>query len=306
MSDQFGVRPSQSFDVKQEDEIDLVELWRTILKHKRMILRSGFGAAVLAAAISLMMPNIYQAQILLAPAQTEDAPAGGIASALGGLGGLASMAGISLGGGNTAESLAVLQSREFLWKFVQEKKIQPILFEPGLLSQSVDEDPPGQWDVYRLFIEDKMLLVTSDEETGLIAVSINWEDPELAAEWTNDLVARLNQYLAQKAILRSEQSLSYLNQELMRTQVAEMRKTLYDLIASEQRNAMLASTQKDFAFKVLDPAVAPDKKLKPKRAIIVILSSFVAGFMAMLYAFIKEGMTKRREQEDEQAKLSDN
>ncbi|PIU16788.1 MAG: lipopolysaccharide biosynthesis protein, partial [Gallionellales bacterium CG08_land_8_20_14_0_20_59_87] len=32
-----------------EDEIDLLELWRTLLKHKRLILRASFGAAVLAA-----------------------------------------------------------------------------------------------------------------------------------------------------------------------------------------------------------------------------------------------------------------
>lgn len=83
----------------------------------------------------------------------------------------------------------------------------------------------------------------------------------------------------------------------MRTPVEEMRKTLFDLIASEQKNAMLANTQKEFAFKVLDPAVEPDEKAKPKRALIVILAAFVAGFMAIFYAFIKEGIAKRREEE---------
>jgi len=77
-----------------------------------------------------------------------------------------------------------------------------------------------------------------------------------------------------------------------------MRKTLFDLIANEQKNVMLANTQKDFAFRVLDPAVEPDKKIKPKRSLIVILAVFVAGFLAALYAFIKEGIAKRREEEN--------
>ena len=292
---------NQGMELRQEyaeDEIDLLELWRTLLKHKRLILRASFGAAVLAAAISLLMPNIYRAEVLLAPAQSEDVKAGGLASALGGLGGLASMAGISLGGGgSTEESLAVLQSREFLWKFVQDEKLAPVLFEPGMLANLLGAEPPGQWDVYRLFIDDKTLDVQTDKDTGLIRVAILWTDAALAANWANTLVAKLNRYLAQQAISRSEENLKFLNEELMRTQVEEMRKILFDLIANEQKSAMLANTQRDFAFKVLDPAVEPDKKAKPKRSLIVILAAFVAGFMATLYVFIKEGIAKRREQE---------
>lgn len=91
---QLGKRGENS----DEDEIDLLELWRTLLKYKRMILLSAFGAAVLAAGISLLMPNIYRAEVLLAPVKADDSKGGGLASALGGLGGLASMAGISVGG----------------------------------------------------------------------------------------------------------------------------------------------------------------------------------------------------------------
>lgn len=298
MTDQHNRRPTQSLEVNQEDEIDLLELWNTMFKHKRMILWSGFGAAIVAAAISLMLPNVYRAEILLSPAQTEETKAGGLSSALGGLGGLASMAGISLGGtGTTEESIAVLKSREFLWKFVQEKKLVPILFEPGLLAKWIQPELPGQLDVHRLFIEGNKLIVTNDAETGLVSIAVEWEDPVLAADWTNSLVARLNQYLAQQAISRSEENLKYLNEELMRTPVEEMRKVLFDLIASEQRKAMLASTQKDFAFKVLDPAVTPDKKIKPKRTIIVIAVSIIAVFLAVIYAFIKEGLVKKREKE---------
>ena len=299
---------NQGMELRQEyaeDEIDLLELWRTLLKHKRLILRASFGAAVLAAVISLLMPNIYRAEVLLAPVSSGDAKGGGLASALGGLGGLASMAGISLGGGgSTEENLAVLQSREFLWKFVQDKKLMPVLFEDAWDEQTknwTETDPkkqPGQLDAHRLFVNG-LLSVNRDKKTDLVTVAIEWKDAALAADLANALVGQLNQYLAQQAIARSENNLKYLNEELMRTQVEEMRKTLFDLIASEQKNAMLANTQKAFAFKVLDPAVEPDKKIKPKRSLIVILAAFVAGFMAILYVFIKEGIAKRREQEAE-------
>lgn len=308
-NDHGGVARHDGRHFQEDDEIDLLELWRTLLKYKRMILKSVFGTAFLVAVISLFFPNIYRGEVLLTPAQSEDSKGGGLASALGGLGGLgglASMAGISLGGsGSTEENLAVLKSHEFLWKFVQEKKLMPILFEDdwdaGKKRWKKDdpEDQPGQWDMYRLFDPEKggVLKVDKDKKTDLVTVAIEWEDAKLAAEWANALVASLNQYLAQQTVARSERNLQYLNEELMKTQVEEMRKTLFDLIASEQKNAMLANAQKEFAFRVLDPAVAPDKKIKPKRAIIVILSALVAGFLAVIAVFIKEALVRRREEE---------
>lgn len=306
MSEQYKpeARP-RDYQESIDDEIDLLQLWRTLLKYKRMILLSALGAAVVAAGISLMMHNIYRAEVLLAPVDTGGSKGGGLASALGGLGGLASLAGISVGGGgSTEENLAVLQSRDFLWKFVQEKKLMPILFEGAWDEQQKkwkETDPkkqPGQLAAHRLFTG--LLSVNRDKKTDLVTVAVEWKDAALAADWANALIARLNQYLAQQAIARSENNLKYLYEELTRTQIEEMRKTLFDLIANEQKSVMLANTQKNFAFKVLDSAVEPDKKIKPKRSLIVILAAFVAGFMAILYVFIKEGIAKRREQELEQ------
>jgi uncharacterized protein involved in exopolysaccharide biosynthesis len=276
----------------EEDEIDLREFWQVLADYKRMILASIFVAALLAAGITLLLPNIYRAEVLLAPVKGDEAKGGGVAAALGGLGGLASMAGISLGsGGTTEENLAVLQSREFLWKFVQDNKLMPILFEAEWDSAQKkwkETDPkkqPGQMDVFRLFDKD-VLNVSTDRKSSLVKVAIDWTDPVLAASWADQLVAQLNQYLRLQAIARSENNLKYLKEELARTQIEEMRKTLFDLIGQEQKNAMLANAQREFAFRVLDPAVVPDKKIKPKRSIIVLIAAALAGFAAIFAAFI--------------------
>ncbi len=290
--------------LRADDEIDLRELWRISLKYKRMIIKSMLVAAVLTAGLSMFMHNIYRAEILLASAQ-PDSSKGGIASALGkmsgGLGGLASIAGVSMGGGDIDENLAILQSRNFLWKFVQEKNLMPILFENEWDEQTKswkESDPkkqPGQMAVDRLFNDGSVLKVERDKKTDLITVSVEWEDAALATDWANTLVDKLNQYIAQQEIARSESNLQYLNAELMHTQIDEMRRILFDMIASEQKKVMLAHTQKEYAFKVLDKAVEPDKKIKPKRSLIVIMAAFLAGFMAALYALIRESNSKRRD-----------
>ncbi len=287
--------------VGRNDEIDLMAMWSVIVKRKKLILISMLGAALLSAVILLLMPNIYRAEVLLAPVNSKDSKSG-LASALGGMGGLAAMAGLSLGGGgSTEESVAVLQSREFLWQFVQKKRLMPLLFEDvwdadkKRWKEDDPKDQPNQWDVYRLFIKENGLDVSVDKKTELVTVAVEWTDSALAASWANDIVSELNQYLARQAIDRSEKNLKYLNDELARTQIEEMRNVLFDMIASEQKSTMMANTQKEFAFKVLDPAAEPDKKVKPKRALIVILATFLAGLIAVGVVLFKDAAAQRRE-----------
>ncbi len=287
------------YGAAEEDEIDLLEYWRLIWRNKWRIIAFSLLVALLAAGYSLTKPNIFKAEVLLAPVSAGGAKGGGISAAFGGL---ASMAGIALpGGGNVETNLAVLKSREFLWSFIKEEKLMPILFEEDWDSGKKrwkERDPKKQptfWNgVHAL---SGILTASVDKKTSLVTVAVEWTDPELAALWANQLVERLNSYLRQREIAQSRENLRYLEGALTKTRIDEQRKALYELIASQQQKAMLANTQKQFAFKVIDPAVAPDKKSKPKRSLIVVLATFVAGFLAVLVVFVREGMRKRKEEE---------
>ncbi|WP_038249475.1 Wzz/FepE/Etk N-terminal domain-containing protein [Ghiorsea bivora] len=287
----------------EEDEIDLLEYWQLIWKKRVFIFASAFLAAILAAGISLTMPNIYRAETLLAPVGGEESQ-GGLSSMLGGLGGIASLAGVSLGGSSSMEeNIAVLKSREFIWGFVKDEKLMPILFADDWdaeKKQWIAEDPedqPSLWDAWRLLVEGGILAVNVDKDSGLVRLSIDWEDPELATVWVTKLVTRINAYLREQAILQSEQKLKYLNDALAETQIAENRQALFELISAEQKQTMLANTQKDYVFRVIDSAVVPDEKIKPKRSIIVLLTGFVVGFLAVVFVFIQEGLRKRKEED---------
>lgn len=268
------------YGMQDEGEIDLLEYWRIIWKKRWLIVGISFAAAVLAAGYSLTLPDIYRAEVVITPVGEK----GNKAISLGGLGGLASMAGISLGGsaGGVEVNLAVLKSREFLWGFVKENKLKPILFEEvwDAENKSWREEEPTQWDAYRML--NGLLSVSSNKETGLVNIAVEWTDADLAAVWANALVARLNIHLRQEALQRSKKTLGYLNDELGKVRVSEMRQALFELISQEQKKAMLASTQKEFAFRVLDGAIAPDRKFKPKRTQIVILSTLAVGIIMIL------------------------
>jgi len=283
----------------EEDEIDLLEYWRIIWKRKWLIIGLSLLAALIALGVSLKMPNIYKAEVLLSPVSDGSSGGGGLPSALGGLGGLASLAGVSLSsGGSTESNLAVLKTRDFLWKFIEEQKLMPILFKDAWdvdkksWKESDLKKQPTLWDAYRLF--KGIISISTDKKTNLVTLSIEWKNPKLAATWANALVVQLNGYLRKKALHESDLNLTYLHRELDRSQVEDMRKTLFDLISQEQKKAMLANTRVQYAFSVVDKAVAPDRKSKPKRALIVLLSAFVAGFLAVVFVFIQEGVKQRK------------
>ena len=286
----------------EEDEINLLAYWSVIWNKRKFIILTSFLVAVFVAGLTLMMPNIYKAEVLLAPVGTQPASKGPL-SMLGSLGGLASLAGLSSGGtGSVEENIAVLKSREFIWAFVKDEGIMPLLFKDAWDSENnkwIAEDvesQPSLWDAWRLLIEKNVLSVSVDGESGLVKLSIEWKDPELAAKWVMMLVKRMNEHLRKNAIIQSSRKLEYLKRELNQTTIEENRQALFDLISAEQKQSMLANTQEDYAFRVIDPASVPDEKIKPKRSLIVIAALFVTGIMLVVYVLIQEILRKRKEE----------
>jgi uncharacterized protein involved in exopolysaccharide biosynthesis len=66
------------------------------------------------------------------------------------------------------------------------------------------------------------------------------------------------------------------------------------MIAQQIETGMMAEVKENFAFKVIDPPLAPDKKIKPKRAQMVMLSLIVALFVGIFVAFFREYIEKIR------------
>ena len=70
--------------------------------------------------------------------------------------------------------------------------------------------------------------------------------------------------------------------------------TLYELLAKQYEMARVDEAQDSSIIQVLDKAVPPDRKSKPKRSLIVILTALTVGFLTMLVAFVRESMDKAK------------
>ncbi len=58
-----------------------------------------------------------------------------------------------------------------------------------------------------------------------------------------------------------------------------MQSTFYKLIEEQTKSLMLAEVQEEFVFRVIDPAVVPELKDSPKRALICILGMLFGGLL---------------------------
>lgn len=63
---------------------------------------------------------------------------------------------------------------------------------------------------------------------------------------------------------------------------------LYELLAKQYEAARLDEAKESAIIQVLDAAIEPEKKIKPRRLIIIILSSIVALFLSVLIALVLE------------------
>src|SRR3989338_10813457 len=107
-----------------DDEINLLYLLIVLAKHKIMIIGATFAAALLAVGYSLNLPNIYTATTKILPPQQSQSYASAMLSQLGGLAG---MAGSSLGIKNPNHLyIAMLKSRNIMERVVQRLDMQKV------------------------------------------------------------------------------------------------------------------------------------------------------------------------------------
>ena len=80
--------------------------------------------------------------------------------------------------------------------------------------------------------------------------------------------------------------------------------TIFELLAKQYELAKIDEAKDSAVVQVMDKAIEPDFKSKPKRSLIVILTALVAGFFAILWVFIKEARERARQNPQQAERLN--
>lgn len=302
----------------QDDEIDLRELFSVIWQGKWLIIGITAIFAIASVAFAILQPNIYKSEALLAPASEEQG--GGLSALASQFGGLASLAGVNLGGkggtDKTQLAIEVLKSRQFTSEFIQKHNIladlmaakkwdrdaDKIIYDPELYNEQTntwvrDVEPPfkpepSMQEAYKEF--SKIIAVNKDKETAMVTVSIEHLSPTVAQQWVTWLIQDINKVMKERDVAEAHRSTDFLNKQIALTNVADIKAVLYKLIEEQAKTIMFAEVRDEYVFKTIDPALAPEEKAKPKRALICVLGTMLGGMLGVMLVLVRHFMRKEQ------------
>ena len=306
------------FPQVQDDEIDLRELFTVIWQGKWLIIAITAVFAIGSVVFAIMQPNIYKSEALLAPAAEEQG--GGLSALASQFGGLASLAGVNLGakGGTDKTQLAieVLKSRQFTSDFIQkhniladimaakkwDRDLDIIVYDADLYDDKSNHwvrevDPPlkpepSMQEAYKVF--SKILVINTAKETGMVTLAVEHVSPSVAKQWVTWLIEDINKVMKERDVAEANRSSEFLNKQIALTNVADIKTILYKLIEEQAKTIMFAEVRDEYVFKTIDPALVPEEKAKPKRALICVLGTMLGGMLGVMFVLIRHFMRKEQ------------
>lgn len=297
---------------ENEHGLDLIEIWLVLWNKKWLIIGLSFLCCVAILLFSLTLPNMYKSSILLSPQKQEQS--GGLSSLAGQFGGLASVAGINLGGSvdETGVYLEIIKSKDFLYEFIKNNNVKVNLFaakkwdkESNTLKLDESVYKNSQWlvddktqktleptiyETYELFL--KKLTINQDKITGLVEIEFEHINPHTSKKYVENIAKLINKSVREREIAEKKESIKFLNEQLSKTNVAEMKNVFYTIIEEQTKAMLLAEVRKEFAFKIIESPIVEEQKSAPNRAVICILGAVFSVFficsIILLVHFIRE------------------
>jgi len=399
MSEQFPSENRKDAPAEEsastDDEVSLLDLLIVLAKHKRLVIGIPFFSAIVAAVVSLLLPNIYTGTARILPPQQSASMASALLTQLGGaLGGLAGAAGGALGVRNPNDLyVGMLKSRTVADNLIERFELAKVYDEDyisetrkrlgkettitpgrdGIIAIEVDDkDPKRAADLANAYVDElmkltKVLAVTEASqrrlffERQLLQAKDNLTAAEILARQGLQkggiaqvdaqgrsmiaVTARLRAEISAKEVQlgamrtfaaegnpelqRTQQELEALRRELGRIEgttpgasasrgetasasgldnIGRLRDVkyyefLYELLAKQYELAKIDEAKDATVIQVMDKAIEPDRKSKPKRILIVILTALVVGFLAVIWAFIKEAGERARQNPEQASRL---
>jgi uncharacterized protein involved in exopolysaccharide biosynthesis len=294
-------------NISYDDEIDLKELFSVLWKAKILIIVITSFFALSSVLFALWLPNHYKSVVILNVAEESNA-----LGALSGMGGLASMAGITLpssGEDKSAIAIKTIQSRAFLKHLItfenvlpsimasksydfQSKKLQ---FDPKIYNENNgawvrkagknQQSKPSYLEAYGAYLSQ--VSISKDEFTNLITISVEHISPIFAKEFLELIINEADELLRNRDLEESSAAIAFLNNEIPKSSLITMKDAINKLVQSQLQKQMLSKVNKEYILKVIEPPFIPEVKSKPLRPLISILGTLLGGILAITWVLMR-------------------
>ena len=305
------MQENQNYD----DEIDLRELFSVLWRGKYFII---IFTMISLAAGSLYLRNLsskYSVSILLAPVQEEQSRPN-----FGGMGGFASLAGISLPNSNDSDFAKyeiMLKTQEISTLVFKEQNLIQALFwkewdenqqifrapkqnRKTLIKNYIKElltgQPPKEYTEpspakLTAFI-DKKIRISLDKKTQYLNLSAENSNPELFTKLLVSMIKNTDELFKKKFIKHANDAVRFYQVKISKARSQEHREILATLIAKEERKLLLATREGPFVAEILTGPNTSLNPTSPKASLILALSMLLGGFLSCGLLLIRSFLSK--------------
>lgn len=274
-----------------------MEFLQVVRRRKQWVVIPVSLSVLIAIVVSLLLPKTYQADAVLMPLGNK--ANAGMLSQVGSLGFLASMS--STAQTPNQQFITLLNSRTLAEKIVERFDLLSVFFGEKKKNYKVDH-------AVSLLLE-KHMKFEDDRKFGVLRITGEFGDPQLAADIVNGYVSGLQEFLNQNSFTIAKKNRVFIESQLKRNEESmgnneegvasseapltlkrDMLGQAYGLLSQQYEMAKIEEARDDLAFQIVDSAKAPLKKHKPERTKIVMgafgLSVFLSIFACLFAEFV--------------------
>ena len=292
-----------------DKEIDIRDLILMFWKKKITIIGITSLFAIVSVFYALSLSNIYTATALLAPTDQQES----LNSKLASYKNLAGLAGVKIPGSGSASRTQEAIERIKSYKFFTENFLPKIKLENLMALQKWSQEndklyynnnafdsnlnkwireveypqtvEPSKQESYKRYQD--ILSITVDDDTGFVYLAIDHMSPKIAKKWLDIIIFQINANMRELDKQKAESSIRFLNESSSSTSVQSIKEAIAALLEEQMQTLMLASSNQDYIFKIIEAPIAPEIKSKPSRAIICIIFTIIGGFFSLIYVVVQ-------------------
>jgi len=274
-------------------EIDIIDYLSIVRRRARLISLLSIAGLLGALALSFLLEDRFLAKAVISPVKEGGGQQAGLSLLVQQLESVPTMSFSSPS--SAPEILALLNSDMLRRKLIDRHELLPVIFkkkwDPGKGAWAQGVRPPTVYDGLREL--EGTLSVKNSAKDNTITITLESADPKDAAEILAKLLGVLNAHLSTEARRVADSNRRYLESQLSGTTDPLIRQNIYALIAQQIESAMMAGVMENFAFKVIDPPYAPDRRSFPKRHLIALAGLAGAFAFGVILALVLEYLNAR-------------
>lgn len=291
--------------------IDLSVIARALLKNFRLWLITG-AAGLLAGVVYLHLVH-YKYNVTLEITPVQSSAGGSVSGMLGGLSGLANLAGVNLPADSGARQFDLyiiqLTSPVVASDLLKDPRIARHIFasrwdtdangwkmKRGIVSSisagvryllgapvhQVGE--PSVEDMRQVLINDVHVLNQRGEATEKIIYADS--DVDFAKYFLLQLHHDADERMRARMVGRSQRYIDFIDQELQTVTSTEQRQALIQTLTEQERSKMFAGAKVSYAVDVFNPPVAPNDGIAPKPFSTLAMLALVGVILGMAWVLV--------------------